>query len=514
LKKYFVAIFILIVQICLAQKLDIKPYVSFSYSLNSAGKPRFNDVLSLKAKLEPRRLQPLVGIDFNYIFKNRVGIRVGLMYVKNKSLVKGFEINKLTPIWETTDYNLWAPFAMTYQLPLNSAERFINFSVGTFLGYNRVMLTGYRQYLENPYWVVPNVDFIQRTGYEPVKNLKRPQIGLILGFEIQPFRKLNGFMLGFDYSASFSRTMASIFSVGDPITNYSSQLYSSPIRQSYLNFKLLYNFSVGKHPKYEKWKFLNIVKEVDSSYLHEPKRIIREVPKLSIVPYIQAQVGWSHALLRNKDELKQQRMTLKPNGISYGVQLGANLMWSKNMGVGLGYNFGASKYDLIGDTTFVPDFRNSNHRWSATSFQHQLHLHFIYRLYWANNYKHLEFSPGLYVGANEYYVVQYRETITINNPQVAFPSHEENVNFAPQFLAGFSGGFQVHPFAQNIGLKFGVNYQLDFTRAAGIGYVSQFSNLSGSIQDNRAITIRPQYSKLMFTVTYAPTINLKAKPKD
>jgi hypothetical protein len=513
--KIYITYFLLLVSVySFAQKLDIKPYVSFSYSLNSAGKPRFNSIASLKAKLEPRRLQPLIGIDLNYIFKNRLGIRTGLMYVKNKSLVRGYEINKLTPVWEIHDYNLWVPLALTYQLPFNRDERYINFSFGTFLGYNQTLLFDYKQYLENPYWETKIIDFIQQGGFEPVKNLKRPQIGLMLSFEVQPFRKLNGFAIGFDYSISFTKALTNLVNIVDPITSYSSQLYSSPIRQSYLNFKLLYNFSVGKHPKYEKWKFLNRVKEVDSSYLHEPRKIEREVPKLSIVPYLQAQVGWSHALLSNKGELTLQRMTFKPNGISYGIQLGANLMWTKNIGIGLGYNFGVSKYELIGDTTFVPDFRNSNHRWSATSFQHQLHLNFIYRHYWANNYKHLEFSPGIYVGANEYYVVQYWETIAINNSQIAFPRHEENINFAPQFLTGFSGGFQVHPFAKNIGLKFGINYQLDFTRAAGIGYVSEFSNLSGTIRDNRAITIRPQYSKLMFTVTYAPTLKLKMKPKD
>ena len=73
---------------------------------------------------------------------------------------------------------------------------------------------------------------------------------------------------------------------------------------------------------------------------------------------------------------------------------------------------------------------------------------------------------------------------TLNNPDFN-QSYPEDFRF--QFTSGLSNSFSVHPFAKNTGLKFGINYQIDFVRLLPVTYQSTFSNNNNAEVDYREV---------------------------
>lgn len=499
-----------------AQQVQLKPYAGANVLLNYNAEGGGGS--SETMHYAPQRVVPVVGFEVAYISKKHIGFSAGMLYNRYNSRVTATPINGFTAQWKFHDYNLWFPLRFVYELPFRNGERTITFSAGGFLGYHQFLVKKTESYLLHPNGAPGTYNNYHFAGYEPYGDRKKLQAGVSVGFELQPFRKMNGLTLGMDYNLSFSRTAKRSAFIGDIVGNsfVTIQSFTLNLRQQNIAFRLAYTFSVGKHSNSNRWRFLNMVRETDSAYYRIYKTPLKEpeleVPTVSLSPYVHLHAGWAQQIITGKQKPASQRISYNGAAVGYGITTGINYLWQQNMGVGMGFTYYMSSYRLKTMPSAITAFSNSYHSWSTTYSQYLFHLNFVYRHYWQKNYRHVEFVPSLMLGLNRYFSFGYGNMVvsssTLNNPGFK-QTYPEDFRF--QFTSGLSNSFSVHPFAKNIGLKFGINYQIDFVRLLPVTYQSTFSNNNNAEVDYREATIQPLPSKLSFTISYSPVIKLKGK---
>lgn len=491
-----------------AQQIQLKPYTGANVLFNYIPA----NVNSTDMRFSSQRFVPAIGFDAAFISRKHWGVSAGILYNRYYSKVTASTIDGYTPEWKFYDYNLWFPLRFLYELPLKNGERTITFAAGGFLGYHQFLIKKTESYLLHPNGIPGSFNYSNFAGYEPYGDRKKLQAGLSLGLELQPFPKMNGLTVGVDYNLSVLKTAKRYAFIGDIVANnfITTQSFTLDLRQQNIAFRLSYTFSVGKHNNSTRWRFLNTVRQTDSAYYNlyktQQPAIELEEPTSSLTPYVHLHTGWAQQIVTRKP----QRINYNGAAVGYGITTGINYMWQKQMGIGGGFTYYMSSYHLKTTPSAITAFGNSYHSWSTTYSQYLFHINFVYRHYLQSNYRHIEFVPSLMLGLNQYFSFGYSNRVTSSSAlsNAYFQqSHPEDFRF--QFTSGLSNTFLVHPFAKNIGLKFGINYQIDFVRLLPITYKSIFSSNNGAEVDYRQATIQPLPSKLSFTISYSPVVKLK-----
>lgn len=521
MKKQFVFLLLHFIFTSFSQKIELKPHIGFNYVLNKNIEVNAAPINSNKPFIySANKITPNFGFDIAFVSKKKLGVSLGILYNSNKYDRKSDTSVFSTPAHiYTEDVNVLFPIKAIYEQPLNSGERSLLFSAGITIGFNKFLLNKYRTTIDFPNPVNP-FPYYMNIGTRNLSNMKHidirkptPQVGLNIGLEIQPFKHFNGLQFGVEYSLFFTKTMPVIYTLGT-ITNIDSVNYINPLlfsesynAQSFISFKLIYNFSFKK--KKENWSFNNNYHTIDSSYYFIKKRTdpAIDIPIKALVPTISIYSGLSSSLISNNTSIKVGDMKYYPNSFGYGIQVGLNYFHNKNHGVGFGFIYQMGSFSIATKKSEIAAIKGSYTKWKTTMSQYLFPINYIYRHYYKNNFKHIEFTPAIYIGFNQYFVFSYHNYMIFysNPPSFTF---SQNDDFRYSIAAGFSNSFLIHPFAKNIGLKFGLNYQIDFTRFNSVAYDSKIV-FSNGVEENYKATVAPLLSKLHFVVNYSPTIGIK-----
>lgn len=486
-----------------SQRVQIKPFISSAIYL---GDISFKEEYIPFEKYQPRRVAPTTGLDISYLSNKKWGMSLGVQYNQHMTKLTDYPINNIAPNWNFYDYNLWFPLKMIYELPFNRGERSITFALGSFLGYNKFLLLKTQQYLAIPFGGTQNYPYKLSAGYAPYSDKGKFQLGLTTGVEIQPFKKMNGIMLGLEYQYSFlpvAEKFAMVMDV-DQSGNYFAKNYMSVRQtQSYFQLKLLYNLTIKKHTQVTKWHLLNIA-PLDSSYYIKPLKPIRRlVPQKYISPYISFEIGLAHHILQKTDSFKKTAYSFIANSLAYSAQIGGNYFFKSGLGLGGGFEFASAQNGVRMDSSYLDNQNGSFYWFKGNYFRYQFHINFAYRKYW-QHFHHLEILPSLYLGASQYFVFSYRSHFSN-----AF-SYRMSDNFVPKVSNGASVKLLYHPFKRDVGLKFGVAYQIDFIRLPTQTYTGTLYDTAGE-QDSRTAVVNPLGMRFGFTVLYSPLIQLPYK---
>ncbi len=496
----------------ISQSISISPIIGGGINFNHTdGETKF--LVPQKVTMLPISKMMRYGVNLEYQSKKRWGASVGVSYFQNDYKLKGETYNGATPRWECSEYNLMIPIKASYTIPLYSGFRFIKPSLGFSIGYNQYLAKKQKFSIEGN---VENYPFVLGNGFiSNNPNEKKLDAGILLGIVVQPFKHYPHLRLGLEYNAFLmSRTGRGYFvAARTPGTNtgYFVGIFDSKVMTSNLSLNLVYDITFGKRNSNPRWRFLNKISDMDSSFQKPLKRAepIVDVAEKGFSPYVNLYGGGALSVFSKSKSTNAGAIKYHPYGESYGIEFGVNYFFKKNIGVGLGFNFLMASFKLeTPKVSKVKFYEGSFTKWKTTLSQYTFPIQLLYKHYFKQNYKHFEVQASLYAGFNQYFVFSYFNrtiltSVPIRNPYFQF---SQNDDFRYSFASGIASGFYIHPFAKNVGLKFGVNLQFDFTQFNAVSYESTWSNFDDSQIEKHSSSVAPLPVKFNFAIRYSPMI--------